>query len=160
MCRHKIPELSWIASFAGLKEKKERLVLFLGMNLLGCVICWSKWFAEANHSTLCINECWQESHTVSPRAALPICFVAFSIGTAWSRDTARGSEEHLYRVLHVDVLGGRLPPRPAAGCCMPLCSCKCLLKMRGMEGSSLLDGTHAEDGRQGIRLTRVFCHRV
>lgn len=48
--------------------------------------------------------------------------VAFSLGTAWSRDTERGIEEHLYGVLHVDVLGGSLPLGLAAGCCVLLCS--------------------------------------
>lgn len=101
------------------------------------MICWSKWFYFVCYWMLA-----GITSTVSPWALLPICLVAFSLGTAWSRDTEHGIEEHLYGVLHVDALGESLPLGLAAGCCVPLRSWKCLLKTRGLEGSSLLDGTH------------------
>lgn len=94
--------------------------------------------AEANDSTWCVTEWWQESHLLSHlmlhyRSAMQL----LDLNAPGRRVTVDSIEEHVHGVLYVDVQGGSLPPKPAANFSVSSDSCEFMWMTVGLQGSGL-----------------------
>lgn len=132
---YKIPELSTITSFSSLKKEKTRkpCAFKYYKYLLGWICKVLKWViplgavlgAGRNHIS-CLPSC--------PMAALPC---SFQMEPPWGRVSVHSTEEHVHGALHVDVQGGALPPKPAAGFSVSSDCSEFMAKTVGLEGSDL-----------------------